>query len=155
MNYRAETMGMYRSARITEPWHLVRKVFLLLLLVVALALGLVLLLERSACQRCSTAGGWHRAVAGVCTRSCSGGGTRHKWSCSFTGYRRAVRRILTDARRDGPLHHGSASTGWMPGVAWYLPGSSPRTADVAHTDSRQSRVARPERGAAAQAFRWA
>ena len=43
---RSETMGMYRSAGNAEPWHLVRKVFLLLLLVVALALGLVLLLER-------------------------------------------------------------------------------------------------------------
>jgi hypothetical protein len=39
-------MGMYGSTQTTEPWHLVRKVFLMLLLVVALALGLVLLLER-------------------------------------------------------------------------------------------------------------
>jgi len=47
MSSQAETMGMYGSGRMAEPWHLVRKVFLLLLLVVALALGLVLLLERS------------------------------------------------------------------------------------------------------------
>jgi hypothetical protein len=39
-------MGMFGSAQTAEPWHLVRKVFLLLLLVVALALGLVLLLDR-------------------------------------------------------------------------------------------------------------
>jgi len=38
-------MGLYRSARSAEPWHLVRKVFLLLLLVTALALGLVYLLQ--------------------------------------------------------------------------------------------------------------
>jgi hypothetical protein len=42
---RAETMGADR-ARSTEPWHLTRKVILLLLVVVALSLGLVLLQRR-------------------------------------------------------------------------------------------------------------
>src|SRR5512143_2298326 len=46
MMSRADTMGAYGADRTTEPWHLVRKVFLLLLLVVALAMGLVLLLQR-------------------------------------------------------------------------------------------------------------
>jgi len=46
MGSMAGTMDRYRSAQTTEPWHLVRKVFLLLLLVVALAMGLVLLLDR-------------------------------------------------------------------------------------------------------------
>ena len=38
-------MGLYRSAGNAEPWHLIRKVFLLLLVVTALALGLVYLLQ--------------------------------------------------------------------------------------------------------------
>jgi hypothetical protein len=46
MLIRAEPMGMYKSMGTVEPWHLVRKVFLLLLLVIAVVLGLVLLLRK-------------------------------------------------------------------------------------------------------------
>src|SRR5512140_1142002 len=46
MASRADSMSTYESERNDEAWHLLRKLFLLLLLVIASALGLVLLSRR-------------------------------------------------------------------------------------------------------------
>jgi len=47
MASRIDTMGMYDADTNDEAWHLLRKVFLVLLVVIASALGLVLLFRRS------------------------------------------------------------------------------------------------------------
>ena len=139
-------MGLYRSARSAEPWHLVRKVFLLLLLVTALALGLVYLLQWGSpapaimfnlLADCSIG-----AVMGFGSRLVL---RRRHWliravvaaSLSIVGL--VLLGFLTDARSGvGPLHLRFQHVNWLDRVGLalqvpVLPGNSPTDLmDVAH-----------------------
>jgi len=139
-------MSVYGSARTAEPWHLVRKVFLLLLLVVALALGLVLLLQRGTPAPMFMfnllADGSIGAVTGFGSRLLL---RRRHWliraivSASLSIVGLVLLGLLTDARSGiGPLHLQLGRVDWLDrtGIALrlpVLPGNSPTDLqDVAH-----------------------
>lgn len=139
-------MGLYRSAGNAEPWHLIRKVFLLLLVVTALALGLVYLLQwgRPAPQFMFNllADGSIGAAMGFGSRLVL---RRRHWlirvvvaaSLSIVGL--VLLGLLTNARSGvGPLHLDWVRVTWLDraGIALQvpmLPGNSPTDLlDVAH-----------------------
>ena len=131
-------MGMRGSARTAKPWHLMRKVLLLLLSVVALALGLVLLLERGhpapMLMFDLLADGSIGAMMGLGSRFVLR--PRH-WliravvSASLSIVGLVLLGFLTDARSGiGPFHLQLMSVNWLDraGVALQvprLPGNSP------------------------------
>lgn len=138
--------GMYGSDRTAEQWHLVRKVFLLLLLVVATAFGLVYLLDRG--QRAPMtmfnllADGSIGAIMGLGTRMVL---RRRHWliqalvSASLSIVGLIVLGALSGARSGiGPLALSFQRVNWLDraGIALrlpILPGNSPTDLlDVAH-----------------------
>ena len=139
-------MGLYRSAGSAEPWHLVRKVFLLLLLVTALALGLVYLLQRGrpapAIMFNLLADGSIGAAMGFGSRLVL---RRRHWliravvaaSLSIVGL--VLLGFLTGAQSGvGPLHLSFQPVNWLDRVGLalqipVLPGNSPTDLmDAAH-----------------------
>jgi len=138
---------MYQTARAAEPWHLMRKVLLLFLLVVTLSLGLVYLLQSAP----KTPGTMFDLLADGSIGAAMGFGSRvvlrrRHWmiralvaaALSIVGL--VLLGFLTDARSGvGPLELELRRVSWLEGagIAWRvpsLPGNSPTNLlDVANT----------------------
>jgi len=147
MSLRIDSMGMRGSARTAEPWHLMRKVLLLLLMVVALTFGLVLLLQQGSPAPLLMfnllADGSIGAVMGLGSRFVL---RRRHWlvralvSSALAIVGLVLLGILTDARSGiGPLQMELTRVNWLDGAGIglhvpLLPGRSPTDVlDAAHT----------------------